>query len=168
MVNLNTHTHMYIYIYIFKSNQLLVNICIYIDIRLKRCVYIYTCSYRYISRNVYITKDLLNFNLSSRLCFLLVQANNATKWFLKNWLYMSIYVYICTRVYVICLQIYLYIYIYVYIYLYIYKTFIYIYCRNVPSVTGKGSAIRNRRANPCATLTLCAENACSLCFTESA
>ena len=112
---------MYIYIYIFKSNQLFVNICIYTDIRLKRCVYIYWCSYRYISRNVHITQDLLNFNLSSRLCFLLVQANNATKWFLKNRLYMSIYVYICTCVYVICLQIYLYIYICIHISLYIAK-----------------------------------------------
>ena len=66
--------------------------------------------------------------------------------------------YICICVYVICLHIYLYVYVYIYLYI------IYIYCRTVPSVTGKGRAIRNRRANPFATLTLCAENACSLCL----
>ena len=83
-------------------------------------------------------------------------------------IHVYIYVYACMLfVYrSICISMYTYISIYVkhlYIYIYIH-TYIYIYCRTVPSVTGKGSAIRNRRANPCATLTLCAENACSLCL----
>ena len=103
------------------------------------CIHIY----------IYIMNELLNLNLN------------------KNWLYMSIYLYmrVCylfTHLFVyLCIHISLYIYRNIFIDLYIY---IYIYCRTVPSVTGKGSAIRNRRANPCATLTLCAENACSLCL----
>jgi hypothetical protein len=111
--------------------------------------YIYICMYMCIHIYIYIMNELLNLNLN------------------KNWLYMSIYLYmrVCylfTHLFVyLCIHISLYIYRNIFIDLYIY---IYIYCRTVPSVTGKGSAIRNRRANPCATLTLCAENACSLCL----